>query len=65
MVVLASAVRACGRARATYAPLAIPAQLVLLLAWAATRVLFLALENAATKIYLADIGLRRRWTALD
>jgi hypothetical protein len=65
MVVLASAFRACGRARATYAPLTIPAQVVLLLAWAPTRVLFLALQNAATKTYLTEIGLRRRWAAVD
>jgi hypothetical protein len=34
MVALATAFRACGRASEAYAPLTIPAQLALLLAWA-------------------------------
>ena len=65
MVALATAVRACGRISAAYAPLTIPAQLVLLLAWAPTRLLFLTLDSAARNAYQADTHLRRRWAALD
>jgi hypothetical protein len=65
MAALATAVRGCGRANASYAPLTIPAQLVLLLARAPTRLLFLGLDRAARRSYLADAHLRRRWAALD
>jgi hypothetical protein len=65
MVALATAVRVCGRASASHAPLALLAQLVLLLAWTPTRLLFLALDSAARNAYLADTHLRRRWAALD
>jgi hypothetical protein len=65
MVALATAVRVCGRARAAYAPLTIPAQLVLLLLWAPTRLLFFTLDSAARNAYLAETDLRRKWAALD
>lgn len=65
MVALATAFRFCGRASEAYAPLTIPAQLALLLAWAPIRLLFLTLETAARSAYLADRQLRRRFAAVD
>jgi len=65
MVALATAFRVCGRASEPYAPLTIPAQLALLLAWAPIRLLFLTLEAAAKRAHLADTQLRRRWAAVD
>jgi hypothetical protein len=65
MVLLATALKVCGRARATSGPVVIPAQIVLLLAWAPTRLLFLALESAANRAYWADSKLRRRWAVVD
>jgi hypothetical protein len=64
MVALATAFRACGRASEAYAPLTIPAQLAVLLAWAPMRLLFLTLESAARSAYLADTQLRCRWAAV-
>jgi hypothetical protein len=65
MVVLAAAIRVLSHASATYAPLTIPAQLVLLLAWAPTRLLFLTLDSAARNAYQAETHLRRTEAALD
>jgi hypothetical protein len=65
MVALATAIRVLGQAAASYAPLTIPAQLVLLLAWAPTRLLFLALDSAARNAHRAETHLRRSEAALD
>jgi hypothetical protein len=59
MVTLASAFKACRRATSVYAPLVIPAQLVLLLAWVPTRLLFLLLYRAAKGAYRVDLHLGR------
>ena len=64
MVALATAFRACRRASADYGALVIPAQMVLLLAWAPTRMLFLALEHGAREAHRADRHLRRRLAAV-
>jgi hypothetical protein len=64
MVALAAAFRACRRASADYGPLVIPAQMALLLAWAPSRLLFLALEQAARSAHRTHAGLHRRRTAL-
>ena len=64
MVALAAAFRACGRASHGYGPLVIPAQLVLLVAWAPARMLFLALEKSARFAHRTHRGLDRRRAAL-
>ena len=64
MVALAGAFRACGQASADYGPLVIPAQLALLMAWAPTRLLFLALEASARYAHQTHVGLHRRRAAL-
>lgn len=64
MVALATAFRVCGRASRDYGPLVLPAQLVLLFAWAPARMLFLALERAARFAHRTHVGLYRRRAAL-
>jgi hypothetical protein len=64
MVALATAFRACARASRDYGPLVIPAQLVLLCAWAPARALFLALERGARFTHRTHRGLYRRRAAL-
>ncbi len=64
MVTLAGAFRACGRASADLGPLVIPVQLVLLLAWAPARLLFLALERGARFTHRTHVGLHQRRLAL-
>ncbi len=64
MVALATAFRACGRASGDYGPLVVPAQFVLLLAWAPARLLFLTLEGAARCAHRTHVGLHRRRAAL-
>jgi len=59
MVALAAAFRACTRASGEYGSVVIPAQLALLLAWAPTRLLFLALHSAAVGAFRAEGRLRR------
>lgn len=63
MVALAAAFKACQRASASLGQVVIPAQIALLLAWAPTRLLFLALLGAAKTVYRTDMHLRDRWTA--
>ena len=63
MVALAAAFNACRRAGVSLGVFVIPAQLALLLAWAPTRVLFLALLGAAKGVYRTDSRLRGRWGA--
>jgi hypothetical protein len=65
MVMLATAIRVLSHASASYAPLTVPAQLVLLLAWAPTRLLFLILDSGARNAYQAETHLRRSEAALD
>lgn len=64
MVSLATAFRACGRASAELGPLVIPPQIVLLLAWAPARLLFLALESSARGVHRTHAGLHRRRLAV-
>lgn len=64
MVALATAFRACGRASREYGPLLVPAQLLLLFAWAPARVLFLTLERSARFAHRTHVGLHRRRAAL-
>jgi hypothetical protein len=64
MVALAAAFRACRRASREYGPLVVPAQIVLLFAWAPARVLFLALEGSARLAHRTHVGLHRRRAAL-
>lgn len=59
MVALATAFRACRRASGDYGAIVVPVQLVLLLAWAPTRMLFLALEHGAHRAHRADRRLCR------
>jgi hypothetical protein len=59
MVTLAIAFKACRRATDAYAPLVVPVQVVLLTAWAPTRLLFLVLYRAARGAYQVDAYLRR------
>jgi hypothetical protein len=63
MVALAAAFNACRRASASLGLFVVPAQLALLLAWAPTRVLFLALLGAAKGVHRTDLRLRGRWGA--
>ncbi len=65
MVALAAAFRLCKRARVAYQPVVIPVQLLLLLVWAPTRLLFLVLESATRSAYRADMHLRQRWAEAD
>ena len=64
MVALAGAFRACRRASVEYGLLVIPAQMALLLAWAPTRLAFLALERTAKRTHRTHTDLRRRRAAL-
>lgn len=63
MVALAAAFKACQRASSSFGQFVIPIQIALLLAWAPTRLLFLALLGAAKSVYRTDIHLRARWAA--
>lgn len=63
MVALAAAFRACGRASADYGAIVVPAQMLLLLAWAPTRLLFLALEHGARRAHRVDRRLCRHLAA--
>jgi hypothetical protein len=64
MVALATAFKACRRASLTYGPMMIAPQLVLLLAWLPTRLLFLVLEAIARTMYRAQILLCDEATAI-
>ena len=64
MVTLATAFRACGRASRDWGALVVPAQLVLLVAWVPSRVLFLALASGARFAHRTHVGLDRRRAAL-
>lgn len=63
MVALATAFKACQRASASWGQLVIPAQLALLLVWAPTRLLFLALLSVAKSAHRTDTHLRDRGAA--
>jgi hypothetical protein len=54
MVVLAAAVKACRRASSTYGSVMIVPQVMLMLAWMPTRLLFLILEAAAKSMHWAE-----------
>ena len=64
MVALAAAFKACRRASADWGLIVIPAQMALLMVWAPTRVLFLALAGSANRAYRTHLDLRRRRAAL-
>lgn len=65
MVVLATAFKACRRAGARYGPVMIPAQVLLLVLWLPTRILFLLLHRAAVGSFHINAQLRRRLQVTD